>query len=171
MKQKQISWTTLTFIMVAIFSMSLFSCGNDDETVEDKITFPAKVIFREAGIFRMKIDVPVYVGGEHSGHYETETTYVTTPFTVMEFNPDGSVYKYQASDEGKNEVYAHSSFFYDASKIEKLSYNIDRNKETISISDGSVYYYEKSGNTITGFHDSIGKVRFIVWNTDDNTAE
>ena len=173
MKKRKWFYSIPIFICVGILNIFTISCENDDDSSKEKdVTFPSKVFFRQTGNFKTTIFTPNYVGGEHTGHFETDTTYIYTPFTVLEFNTDHKLQVFTAEREGETSISEYAGWFYDESKVRSLTYNIDIRNECVILSDGVTYYFEKdSNNKVIALLDAQRNRCFVIWDINDDLEE
>ena len=90
MMKKNIFWNLLAIMMVGLLSVSFVSCGDDDDDQEPQKEFKPWISGLVRGLL-LEYDVPVYIGREHTGHWET---YTDKSMVVLDFRQDGTVSEY-----------------------------------------------------------------------------
>ena len=174
--QISIEWFRLYFMnmkknIISLLSVLAFVCvGNvscgDDEDTEEKVPFFSETqVFREYEAHYIEFDVPVNVGGEHTGHYETEKDYIS--FDVLEFHKDGSVFKYQPRKKGETAVPYHTGWYYNVADMLKMTYTLKAESTgvIVRISDGTVYTL-KSG-ILLRLIDDTGRECYVTWDINE----
>ncbi|MBR4389122.1 MAG: hypothetical protein IKT00_08090 [Prevotella sp.] len=193
MKKEYLSWCWATLV-AAIFFAGLVSCGDDDKEEVTKDSFSRiEGTLRQCDFTNDIINVPImiYVPGDaglgSTGHYETEDNYFYLPMSVLVFNKDHTVLKYYVGRKESAEIlkkqgnYPGSWTDFDGypnwcyynngetDNPEKLTYQVDTDKFTVTLSNGETYYLHFYSDTykLQGLSDGT-KAKYIEWKPSDN---